>query len=246
MRLGVRHLTLVDPDVLSESILTRVYGSTVDAVGTPKVEVVRSHLRRIAPTATIDVTARMITEEAGALSLAGVDLVFGCTDDNAGRMVLSRLSSYLLTPVIDCGVILASDESGRLEGIHGRVTLLYPGVACLVCRGRIDLARAASEVLTPTERRRLIDEGYAPALHGVEPAVVTYTTMVAAAAVGELLERLVGYGVEDAPSEVLLRVHDREISTNVELPQRHHYCHPDAGKVGLGLTEPFLEQTWPA
>jgi hypothetical protein len=245
VRLGVRHLVLIDPDCVSESNLTRLYGSAPPDVGKPKVEVVGSHARRLAPDVRISTVQRMVTEEAAALALVGADVIFGCTDDNAGRMVLSRASTFLLAPVIDCGVVLESDDEHRLRGIHGRVTVLHPGAACLVCRGRIDLGRAASEVLTPTERRRRVDEGYAPALHDVEPAVVAYTTAVAAAAVGELLERLVGYGDDDVPSEVLLRLHDREVSTNIAEPRSKHYCHPDSGKIGLGVTEPFLEQMWP-
>jgi hypothetical protein len=80
----------------------------------------------------------------------------------------------------------------------------------------------------------------------VEPAVVTFTTLVAASAVSELLEHLTGYGPEPVPSEVLLRVHDREISTNAQGPRPRHYCDPASGKLGLGLTEPYLEQTWQA
>jgi hypothetical protein len=115
-----------------------------------------------------------------------------------------------------------------------------------VCRGRIDLQRAAAEALSPAERQRRTDEGYAPALPGIEPAVVAFTTLVAATAVGELLERLIGYGVAPAPSEVLLRIHDREASTNSAVPRGGHYCDPASGKLGLGITTPFLEQTWAA
>ena len=187
----------------------------------------------------------MLTVQRAARRLIGADLIFGCTDDNAGRLVLSRLSTYLLTPVIDCGVLLSSGVDGKLTGIDGRVTVMAPGHACLVCRGRIDVARASAELLTPEERRRREDEGYAPALGANEPAVVTFTTAVAAAAVGEMLERFIGYGPEPRPSEVLLRFHDREISGNIVPPRERHYCHPASGKIGLGMTEPFLEQAWP-
>jgi hypothetical protein len=188
----------------------------------------------------------MITTVAAARHLCSCDIVFGCTDDNAGRLVLSRFSTFLLTPVIDSGVLVSSDQSGILRGIDGRVTTLVPGQACLVCRGRIDLKRAGAELLTPDERRRREDEGYAPALGRTEPAVVTFTTLVAATAVSELLERLIGYGPEPRPSEVLLRFHDREISTNVDSPRARHYCDVSSGKLGTGITDPFLEQTWPA
>ena len=94
----------------------------------------------------------MCTHESVAAVLANVDLVFGCTDDNAGRLVLSRLSTYYLVPVVDVGVVLSSDVQGLLTGIDGRVTVLSPGNACLVCRDRIDTARASAEMQTRQER----------------------------------------------------------------------------------------------
>jgi hypothetical protein len=245
VRLGVRHLTLMDPDELTQSNLTRVYGSAVSDVGQPKVDVLARHLLGIASDLQCKTVQSMLTLEPAARHLIGCDMVFGCTDDNAGRLVLSRLATYLLTPVIDCGVLLSSDAAGELTGIDGRVTTLSPGQACLVCRGRIDLGRARAELLTPDERVRREDEGYAPALARVEPAVVAFTTLVGATAVTELLERLIGYGPTLRPSEVLLRCHEREISTNVALPGEGHYCHPSSSKLGVGVTQPFLEQTWP-
>ncbi len=245
LRLGVRNLTLVDPDDLSESNLTRVYGSTISDIGKPKVQILNRHLMRIAPNLRCETVQSMVTLESAARSLIGCDVVFGCTDDNAGRLVLSRLATYLLTPIIDCGVLLSSDESGQLTGIDGRVTILSPGHACLICRDRIDFARAGAELLTPDERVRREGEGYAPALAQTEPAVVTFTTLVSATAVSELLERLIGYGPEPRPSEVLMRCHEREISTNIAQPRIGHYCHPSTGKLGIGMTQPFLEQTWP-
>jgi hypothetical protein len=245
VRLGVRHLTLVDADTLSESNLTRVYGSTPTDIGRAKVEVLRDHLISIAPSLDCLTVREMGTLKSVAKSLTGNDLVFGCTDDNAGRLTLSRLSTYFMLPVIDVGVLLSSDASGMLQGIDGRITTLVPGSACLVCRNRIDMARAAAELRTPEERKRLEDEGYAPALGQTEPAVVAFTTAVAAAAVNELLDRLIGYGPPDRPTETLLRLHEREISTNRANPREAHYCHVASGKWGAGGEEPFLGQLWP-
>jgi molybdopterin/thiamine biosynthesis adenylyltransferase len=244
-RLGVRHLVLIDADTLTDSNVTRVFGSTPLAVGKSKVEVLRKHLQTIAPDLECAVFNSMVTLRLTARNLVGCDVVFGCTDDNAGRLVLSRFSTFLAVPVIDVGVLLSSDERGQLTGIDGRVTILMPGAACLVCRDRIDTARAAIELRSPEERRRLQDEGYAPALAGIEPAVVTFTSAVASAAITELLDRLIGFGPTPRPTEVLLRWHDREISTNRAKPRSRHYCDPDSEKIGKGDTEPFLEQAWP-
>ena len=160
--------------------------------------------------------------------------------------MLSRLSTYFLLPVIDVGVIISSGSDGTITGIDGRVTTLSPGAACLVCRSRVDMARAAAEMHTPEERRRLEDEGYAPALGRTEPAVVAFTTAVAAAAVNEFLDRLIGYGPPDHPNETLLRIHERDVSTNSASPRERHYCHPAEGKWGAGCEEPFLGQVWTA
>ena len=244
VRLGVRHLRLFDPKSLTRSNVTRVYGSTPLDVGKAKADIAASHVTRIAPDAQVAVHRSTITDEATARHLTEADLVFGCTDDNAGRLVLSRFATYFMTPVIDCGVLLSSDDAGQIEGIDGRVTLLGPGAPCLICRGRIDLRRAAAESLSSDEHERLAAEGYAPGLPGIEPAVVAYTTQVAASAVGELLERLVHYGPSPVPNELILRMHERELSFNREQPRPGHYCDSREGKTGLGFTEPYLEQLW--
>ncbi|HZR77922.1 MAG TPA: ThiF family adenylyltransferase, partial [Chthoniobacterales bacterium] len=162
VRLGARRLILVDPDTVSESNLTRLYGSTADDIGRPKVDVVRDYLAKVAPTLKCQAIQGMITNRDVAMKLIAADVVFGCSDDNGGRIVLSRLSTYFMIPVIDCGVLLAGDAGGQLTDINGRITTMVPGAACLICRDRVDLIRARTETLTPNERVRLENEGYAP------------------------------------------------------------------------------------
>lgn len=246
VRLGVRNLLLVDPDDLEESNVTRVYGSTPGDVGAAKVDVLAAHLRRIAPEVEVSTIAGSVNTMDVARRVSGRDVVFGCTDDNSGRMVLARLAFYARALVIDCGVLLSTDSAGRLSGIDGRVTTMRPGAACLLCRGRIDLARAAAEQMSHEQHQRLAAEGYSPQLPGVQPAVVPFTTMVAAQAVTELLEALTGFGPPDQGTEVLLRVHDREVSTNAVAPRPGHFCHPDSAAVECAGHGPFLGKMWPA
>lgn len=245
VRLGIRSLDVIDPDDIVDSNITRVYGSTPAAIGLAKADVLAHHLRLIAPDGDIQPVRGTVTDEEVARRLTACDLVFGCTDDNAGRLVLSRLAAYYLVPVIDVGVLLSS-TSGVLEGIDGRITVVTPGEACLVCRGRIDMERARAEQLDPAEHASLQAEGYAPELGGVEPSVVPYTSLVASLAVAEVIERFVGYGPDPEPSEILARCHDREISTNTRSPNPRHYCNPDGGQLGAGDRVPFLGQTWRA
>ena len=53
VRLGVRHIHLFDPDTLTASNVTRVYGSFPDDIGKPKVDVTATHVNRIAPNAKV-------------------------------------------------------------------------------------------------------------------------------------------------------------------------------------------------
>jgi molybdopterin/thiamine biosynthesis adenylyltransferase len=245
VRLGIRSLLLIDPDEIVDSNVTRVYGSTPAAIGLAKADHLAHHLRLIAPGSNIRPVRRLVTEEKVAYRLTACDLVFGCTDDNAGRLVLSRLSAYYLVPLIDVGVLLSSTD-GILQGIDGRITIVTPGEGCLVCRERIDTDRARVEQLDPAERKALQAEGYAPELREVEPSVVPYTSLVASLAVAEVIERFVGYGPTPEAGEILARCHDRELSTNTRAPNSRHYCNPEGGQLGVGDRTPFLGQTWRA
>ena len=104
-----------------------------------------------------------------------------------------------LSPLADSDGIRSPALFLRVVSAQVRIFQQPASAACLVCRGRVDLERAAAEMLEPEEHRRRVDERYAPALAGVEPAVVAFTTQVAAAAVSELLERLIHYGPSTRP-----------------------------------------------
>lgn len=245
VRLGVRDIVVTDPDMFTDTNVTRVYGSNPADVGRPKVDIQAEHLHRIAPDLRMQTLQRPTTALAATGALTACDIIFGCTDDDAGRLLLARLATYYLTPVIDCGVLLSS-TGGQIDGIDGRITTMVPGQACLVCRDRIDSARAMAEIMSTEELQTRQREGYAPELGNVEPAVVAWTSLVASLAVTELLERLTGFGVDPAPSEVLARVHDRELSTTSRAPREGHFCHSASDKMGKGDTEPVLEWGWTA
>ncbi|GAA3797045.1 ThiF family adenylyltransferase [Streptomyces phyllanthi] len=245
VRLGVRQFTLIDPDTLSDTNLTRVYGSTPHDVGRHKVDVLADHLRRVAPDVAVAAVVGSVSQLSAARQVVGADIVFGCTDDDAGRMRLSRFSSMYLTPLIDCGVQIDADEHHSVRDIIGRVTVLHPGAACLLCRRRVSPQIAAAQERSPAEQARLQREGYAPVLPGTEPAVIAYTTATAAAAVNELLERLVGYGPEPAPTETLLRIHDRKTSTNTQELQQGHYC-TLTDPHSFGDTDRYWGLAWPS
>jgi molybdopterin/thiamine biosynthesis adenylyltransferase/proteasome lid subunit RPN8/RPN11 len=242
IRIGVKRITVVDDDFVSESNLTRIYGAGRADIGKPKVQVVWDNAERIGLGTTVNAVVGRVTSEAVAKALRGCDVIFGCTDDNAGRAVLSRFAYWYLVPVIDMGFMISS-KAASITGLYGRVTTLMPGTPCLFCRRRLNLEALRSEVLPEEERAALAREGYVAGLGEPDPSVITFTTMTAAFALNELLDRLIGYGPDHAPSEIMLRVHDRMLSSRSGSGEPEHYC-SDRNTWGRGDMQPFLGQLW--
>jgi len=243
-RLGVGQLTLFDGDEFDATNINRVYGATMSDVGRPKVEIAQRHLEHIGLGAQIEAIARPITDEATARRITHCDLVFGCTDKQIPRAILMNVALKYGLPVIDLGVLIDSVEQ-RIRGVHGRVTTLMPGEACLYCRGRISPEAMRVEALPPLERAKQVREGYAPELDAPAPAVISFTTAVASFAVSELLHRLTGFmGDARTSSEILIAFDLARVRTNRVAPREDCYC-GDRCTWGRGDESPFLAMAWP-
>lgn len=243
-RLGVGEVSLFDHDILTATNVTRVYGSTMNDVGRPKASILKAYLDAIGLGTIVHAWPNSILEEDTAKELRRCDIVFGCTDKELPRAVLNSLALYYLLPVFDLGVKISSSE-GIVESIDGRITVLTPGAACLLCRGRITPEAMRLEALSDDERGGLVREGYAPELGEPDPAVITFTTAVAAMAVTEFLNRFTNAIGGDSFSERLILFHfDKTIRTNTPFS-------PDCvcgarSRWGRGDREPFLDQIWSA
>lgn len=244
IRLGVGEITVIDDDVINDdgSNVTRVWGSAMADIGMPKVDIVARTAERIGFGTRINPIQGTINDEATARELRHCDVIFGCTDDNRGRITLSRIATWYLIPVIDMGVKLSSSD-GVLTNIDGRVTIVHHATGCLQCRGRIDAQALQTEVLQPLEREARVAESYAVGLGERDPAVVAYTTSIAATAVAEFLARIFGLDTERPSSELLVRFHQRSIGRSTRCARPGHWC-VDSANVGAGDVEPFLGTMW--
>lgn len=243
-RLGIGRLTLFDRDVFDSTNVNRVCGSALADEGTPKVDIAKRHLDYIGLGTPVRAIAEHITSEVAALELRDCDVAFGCTDKQIPRAILTQLSLKYSLPIFDLGVLIDSD-AGSIRGIHGRVTVLMPGEACLFCRGRITSEAMRIEALSPSERQNQIREGYVQELDEPAPAVVAFTSAVASFAVSELLHRLTGFmGTERQSSELLIAFDQSRIRTNRVAPRETCLC-ADRTAWGQGDESPFLGITWP-
>lgn len=246
IRLGAANILIADGERLDPSNVTRGYGSRLTDAGSPKTAVIERLAVEIGLGATVRTIDRPITFQSVLEEFRDCDVIFGCTDDEWGRSLLSRLSIYYCIPVFDMGVRIDS-ENGLLSSVQGRVTTLFPGSACLFCRGRITPAGVRAEILasvSPSESDRLRKEGYVAELGEPAPAVVALTTAVAAGAITELLHRLTGFmGSERTSTEAIFRFDDCRISTNSTKSKADCFCN-DRDKWGKGDQRNFLDTTW--
>ena len=241
-RLGVGRLTLIDDDVVTAATPTRGYGMRTRDTGQAKAAVLAGHIEQIGFGTRVVPVIGQLQDVQARHALAHADIVFSCVDGHGARLILNRWAYAHLAPVVDTAVLVDA-EDGVVAGIDARVTWLAPGTACLLCRGRLDPALAYAEMLNPEERHRLAGEGYAREAGTPQPAVISLTSLVSSLAVTEVLMRLFGLA-DPAPSELLVRVTDRDLRKN-RLPQRQGCFCSDPNYSGRGFTQPHLDLMWP-
>lgn len=242
VRLGVGEIVVIDDDHLSKSNLTRVHEAGIGDVDELKVTVASNAATRVGLGTSVEAVEGRISDKAIARRLKHCDLVFGCTDDHTGRQVLSKLSGWYLIPVVDMGFLVSTTEAKKIAGLFGRVTTVVPGAACLVCRDYATPEGLHAESLPPEDREARAREGYVPRL-GADPSVGTFTTLVASFAVAEMIDRLVDYSATATrPTELILRLHDRKLSTNSKPPKQGHWC-GKRSNWGRGDSPSFLGTT---
>jgi hypothetical protein len=245
-RLGVGELVISDGQTFEASNVNRLYGSRIIDQDVAKVKIGQRVVADVGLGTKLTIIDKPVTYRSAFSAFRECDIIFGCTDEEWGRSLLTRAAIYYGIPVFDVGVKIDS-ENGTVRSIQGRVTTLLPGAACLFCRGRITAERVgiesqrATNAVAAAERVR---EGYAPALEDPAPAVIPFTTAVAASAISELLHRLTGFMGEDRDSTELLHLFDAtSLRRNTKPPLSACFCAPRASWM-RGDTRPLLDTSW--
>lgn len=246
IRLGVGNLTVIDGETFEKTNINRVYGSRISDDGIEKVEITKRLASEIGLGTSINTINQPISFQSVVNKLKNADIIFGCTDDQWGRSILTRLAVYYGIPVFDMGVRIDSNDN-IIKSVEGRVTTLLGGYACLFCRERINekaILRESLAELNPNELDRLIKAGYADELENPAPAVISFTSTVASLAITELLHRLTGFmGKDRTSNEVLIFFDQTKMRTNRRLSNPGHFC-GDPYYLLRGDTTPLLDTTW--
>jgi len=188
-------LLLVDPDVVEEKNLNRIYGATMEdaELHHAKVDVLAGTVRNMGLGTSVVVVQKDLFDPDVVRLVAGCDVVFGCMDSVEGRHLLNRLATFYLLPYFVRGVTLEADGTGNVDYVGGVVHFLQPGGSSLFSRGVYCLDEVHAESLRRTDPKTYGDQLRSRYITGVNeerPAVISVNTQIASLAVNEFLARI--------------------------------------------------------
>ena len=188
--LGVRRYLLIDPDTLDKTSLNRVVGALKSDIGRAKVVIARRMIRRLVPKAEVVARKGDILEMEVSKLLTGVDFIFCCTDFHGSRHVINQLAYQYFIPCIDMGVAIDITD-GKVTSFGGRVHMMAPGLACLVCN---DGTLSPQEVRwdLSNERQRAADPYFSGRVGIKQPAVISLNSAAASQAVTMFIAAVAG------------------------------------------------------
>lgn len=205
VRMGVKDIVLIDPDVFDPSNITRVYGSTYEdgykrflhtyrlrKKKIPKVELMSKHLKKINPEVYIQPIRDSVVKTDAAKLLLDRDIIFCCTDEHWGRSVVNQVAYQYLIPVIDMGVRIDAKDK-KIRGAFGSVHILRPDKPCLWCYEFLNADRIRTESLPEHERKSLFREGYVQDIDSKAPSVISLTTSISGYAVTAFLQLMTDF-----------------------------------------------------
>lgn len=184
---GLRHLMIMDFDLVEERNLDRLVGARRrDArLQRAKIHVAR---REAAAAATavdgaIEVSDRSICEPGGLEFALDHDLIFSCVDRPWPRAVLNSLAYSDLIPVIDGGIAIDTFDDGTMRNATWRSHVIRPGRPCMACNGQLDMGSVTADRQGLFEDPRYIagaGQAVVPAGQNVAPLSISVTASLLA------------------------------------------------------------------
>ena len=220
---GLRHLTVMDFDIVKPHNLDRLIGAgRRDArLLRPKVFVAQREAIRASTAEERNVAAsRLSVCEPDGLRLAlDHDIIFSCVDRPWPRGVLNGLAYSDLIPVIDGGIAIDSFDDGTMRNATWRSHVVRPDRPCMSCNGQLELGDISPD------RAGLFDQPdyIQNVIRSVEPTNQNVAPLSVSASAA-LFAQYVSYSVapggfgDPGPLQYTLSVHRHERLTHATRP----------------------------
>jgi molybdopterin/thiamine biosynthesis adenylyltransferase len=150
-RTGIGELILIDGDDLESTNMNRVRGYRSTNIGKNKAKSLAGFIEELNLNVKVAAIPFYLTDSEEALdALSSADIIFGCTDDIAGRGLMNQALYYYGQVYIDLG--LSGNVENDIEGIpnlrsqKGRVSCILPEDGkCLECQDVINAQKLSNE-----------------------------------------------------------------------------------------------------
>jgi len=139
-RAGIGELILIDGDELDKTNMNRVRGYRSEDIGKNKAQSLAKFIGSLGLEVSVSAIPSRLNESVEAIdALSSADVIFGCTDDQAGRNIMNQAMYYYTQVYIDVGLSgrVGADLEGNpcLREHCGRISCILPEVgACLRCQ----------------------------------------------------------------------------------------------------------------
>jgi hypothetical protein len=147
--LGVRHLRLIDPDVLEARNLNAAPGLLASDAGRSKVRALAERLIAFRPDLLVTALEASATETSAVdLMRQPADLLITCCDSDAPRLAAALVARDTLKVHLDVGTQI--EREGDERRMFGDVRLLLPSEGCIRCvGGLVDREQTFYELAAP-------------------------------------------------------------------------------------------------
>jgi len=116
-RIGIGHITVVDPDVFDDHNLNRQLYSETSTLGLSKVEAAAGRVRRINPAVTVTPVKRVFKKENSEMLLRHARVAVDALDSIGVRLDLADVCREMGVPLVH----------GSIGGWFGQVATQFPG-----------------------------------------------------------------------------------------------------------------------
>ncbi len=116
-RIGIGHITVVDPDTFEEHNLNRQLLAKIDTLGQSKVAVAAGRIKEVNPAVTVVIVQDALTAANGRELIGKVDVVADALDSIPRRLELAEVCEKCAIPLVH----------GSVGGWYGQVTTQFPG-----------------------------------------------------------------------------------------------------------------------
>ena len=147
-RIGVRKVTLIDPDKVEIHNLDRLLYGTLKDIGKEKVHLAQERMEQNATASDIRITAISKPLQDGKAYAAALDcdVLFSCVDRPTARDALNYIANAHLIPVFDGGIAVEQNlHRNEFSSAHWRSHIVTPYHQCLRCNGQYNTSMVMME-----------------------------------------------------------------------------------------------------